>query len=122
MDRCGRQGSREQVTQVGAVDLRASAGYVGDVVHEQVPGRAEDLVFLAFGAGQGVELLTETGHLEGVLPGLGVQVEGATLGTGVRGGISLVDAGLDAVDVQDPGEGQTGRPSPDDGNAHSPAS
>src|ERR1700722_3560217 len=118
VDRCGRQGSSEQVTQVGAVDLRATAGCVGDVVHEQVPGRAHDLMFLSLGAGQGVELFGEAGRLEGVLPGLGVQVEGAALGAGVRSGIPLVDAGLDAVDMQDPGERETGQAGPDDGDAH----
>ena len=71
VDRCGRQGSSEQVTQVGTVDLRATAGCVWDVVHEQVPGRAEDLVFLTLGARQGVELPSEAAASRAYCPDSG---------------------------------------------------
>ncbi len=76
----------------------------------------DDAELRALGPGLRPELLGQARLLEGAPAGVAVQVEGPALAAHVPVGLALVHGGGDAVDLEDPGEGEAGGAAADDGD------
>lgn len=136
----GGERVQQQSAQVAPVDLRAlprvgPAGRTGPVraarrarrtggvrsgaVAEAAGGGSvlvDDAELRALGPGLRPELLGQARLLDGAPAGVTVQVEGPALAADVPVGLALVHGDGDAVDLEDPGQGEAGGATADDGD------
>lgn len=78
---------------------------LGDLVGGDRARRVHLAHLLAFGAGEGEELLEQAGLAQGDLAVVGVQVQGAALVARVGAGLAVVDGDRETVPLQDAGSG-----------------
>ncbi len=108
------QRSEQQVAQRAAVDLGPPAGPVVLLREVDRAVGPEQPQGLPAGVDQLLELLGQLGGAQGELSGVVVDVEHPALGPDVRAGLQVEDGGVEAVDVQHPGEGEPAEAAADD--------
>ena len=118
LDHPVRQRGEQQVAQVAAVDL--GPGAVALVGQQQLAAFVPDAHGVAAGQRELLKAVEDAGRTQRGLPGVLVHVEHAALMPGVRRGVPVVDLDVDAVYVQDGGQGQSPEAGSDDGDHVSP--
>ncbi len=114
LDGLSGQRVEEDLTKIAAEHLRPSTGALVGLIEEHGAVLVEHPRGLTPLADDGVELVGQPGGGERDLTVVLVDVELAPLGAGGRIRLGFVDGGVDAVDMEDPGEGETAEARTDD--------
>jgi hypothetical protein len=114
--RSPREGVEEDLSDVAAAGFGAGHRPVVGECGQQGAVLGEDPLFGAADVDDRPVLVHQIGFPQRELPIVFVQVELAALGPGTRVCVCVVDGDVDAVEVQDPGEGEAAKSGPDDGD------